>query len=191
MTLAGLARSVYQWLELVQEPLYVAQTPPDPLGAGPVLVEVDVERAGHVEQPSDVLISDLVGQSIHRVTEQRVGPVAPSALFRNGLHHLRRGPPTFLRRLAHVAGVKFGSGLLQQVPAGFAVLLSSHGSLILPARLDGRPRRGSGCPKFPRARRPGRAPASHDGKCPPDGTEVLSVATAHEFGHVREHHSTP
>ena len=50
--------SIMHGLDLVQEQAYVAKTA---AGAGPVLVEIDVKGAGHVEEPGDVLVAGHVG----------------------------------------------------------------------------------------------------------------------------------
>ena len=44
-------------LQLVQEPLHVVQAFSHTAGAPPVLAEVDVEGAGHVEEAPDVFVA--------------------------------------------------------------------------------------------------------------------------------------
>ena len=70
----------------------------------PVLVEVDVQGAGYVEQTPDVRIAGFVAQTVHCSEQFPMALVFPVTACCDGFHDLCGGAPAFLGSLPDVAG---------------------------------------------------------------------------------------
>ena len=131
-----------QGFELLEEARHVVQAAGYVGSVAPILIEIDVQRAGNVEQAADVLVAGFGHQTGDGIEQCGVVSVLPAALFGDGFDHLGGGAPAFFGGLADVAGGEFVSALGQQLAAGRPVGLSRHAHFTSAGHMVARPEDG-------------------------------------------------